>query len=140
MTTPADQMRTAAARLRELANTASTDPYGRDTSTWTSHHVNDHDARLYGPDRVRIIRGGSSGPHGRGTHPHLAPAHADYIAALHPGVGKALADLLVAVANDPDDETLNNPGSARHGGCDRTVCPAAAALAVARALLGGGQP
>lgn len=55
---------------------------------------------------------------------------------LHPDIVSALGDLLVAVANDPDDPTLNEPDSTRHEGCDRTTCPAAAALAVARAVLG----
>lgn len=55
---------------------------------------------------------------------------------VHPDVVEAMTVLLVAVANDPSDESLNEPGSARHGGCDRTVCPAAAALAVARAIIG----
>lgn len=121
--TAADELRTAAATLRALATAASTDLYGRDTSTWTSHHVNDRDARLYGPDRVRIIRGGSSGPHGRGVHPHLAPVHADYIAAVHPGVGLALADWLDSAAED-----------AEQIGADYR------ALAVARAINGGQQP
>ncbi len=98
MSTAADELRAASARLRELATAASTDRYGRDTSTWTSHHVNERDARLFGPDRVRIIRGGSSGPHGRGVHPHLVPVHADYIAAMDPTVGLALADWLEATA------------------------------------------
>jgi hypothetical protein len=67
-----------------------------------------------------------------------SPAVASHTVAvrLHPDVAAALGDLLVAVANDPDDPSLNEPGSARHGGCDRTTCPAAAALAVARAILG----
>lgn len=53
-----------------------------------------------------------------------------YIALVHPGVGLALADWLEATALDPDLER-------EHDGCDRQICASAAALAVARQLLGG---
>lgn len=118
--TPAEQLRAAAEKLRTLATAASTDRHGRDTSTWTSHHVNERDARLYGPDRVRIIRGSSIGAHGRGAHPHLAPAHADYAAAMDPAVGLAVADWLDSAAIDAEQ-----------------IGPDHHALATARALLGG---
>jgi hypothetical protein len=67
-----------------------------------------------------------------------SPAVAAHTVAVkfRPDVADALADLLVAVSNDPDDESLRQPGSARHGGCDRTTCPAAAALAAARVING----
>lgn len=53
----------------------------------------------------------------------------------------AVAPLLEAVSYS-DDETLNDPGSDRHDGCARECCVPAAALAVARQLLGTttGQP
>jgi hypothetical protein len=130
--TPAAALRAAAQTLRDLAAAASTDRHGRDTSTWTSHHINTRDARLYGPDRVSIIRGGSSGPHGRGVHPRMTPAHADYIATLHPGVGVALADWLdrMADANDTvNDWTLGVVSTLN-----------LEALAVARLVLGEGAP
>jgi hypothetical protein len=117
--TPADELRTAAAKLRTLATSASTDRHGRDISTWTSHHVGDHDARLYGPDHVNIIRGGSNGPHGRGIRPHLHPPVADYIAAMGPPVGTALADWLDSAAEDAEQ-----------------IGPDYHALAVARQILG----
>jgi hypothetical protein len=70
-------------------------------------------------------------------HPSSPAVAAHTVAVrLHPDVVSALADLLAAVANDPDDPSLNEPGSARHGGCDRTTCPAAAALAAARVING----
>jgi hypothetical protein len=62
------------------------------------------------------------------------PGDLRYIAAVDPEVGLAVADLLEAVSYDPDDSALDEPGSDRHDACDRTVCAAAAALAVARAL------
>lgn len=95
---PAEELRAAADKLRTLATAASTDGHGRDISTWTSYHASTRDARLHGPDRVDIIRGGSSGPHGRGIRPHLHPPVADYIAAMQPGVGLALAAWLEAEA------------------------------------------
>lgn len=115
MTTPADEIRAAAAKLRGLATAASTDAHGHDTSTWSSEHVRPGDARLYGPGRTSILRGSPSGPGGRGARPHLHPQHADYIAALHPGVGAVLADWLDFEANlitvVPGSEL---PGRTRH--------------------------
>lgn len=110
--TPADELRAAAARLRALAEAASTDRYGRDTSTWISEQRSPTDARLLTPDRTPILHGGSSGPNGRGTRPHLHPQHAAYIAAMHPGVGTALADMLTqwAHAADLDPDLLNRIG------------------------------
>lgn len=123
MTTPSDELRTAAARLRSLTTAASTDRYGRDTSTWTSRHINERTALLHGgPEQARIIRGGSSGPHGRGVHPHLAPTHADYIAAMGPNVGTLLAAWLDSAAEDAEQIGVDPH-----------------ALAVARALLRGDQ-
>ncbi|MFF9175915.1 hypothetical protein [Streptomyces sp. NPDC014793] len=55
---------------------------------------------------------------------------------LHPDAANALADLLVAVSYEPDDESLQDPGSDRHDHCDRTVCVPAAALVVARLING----
>lgn len=101
-TTPADELRTAAATLRALATTASTDRYERDTSTWTSQHISTTDARIYAPERVRIIRGSSSGPNGRGVQPHLHPNHADYIAAMDPRLGLALSAWLDSAADDAE--------------------------------------
>lgn len=114
--TPADEIRAAAAKLRGLATAASTDAHGHDTSTWSSEHVRPGDARLYGPGRTSILRGGPSGPGGRGTRPHLHPQHADYIAALHPGVGAVLADWLDAtvaevIAADGTEYALHPDGS-----------------------------
>lgn len=124
MTSLADELRAAADKLRSLATAASTDRYGRDTSTWTSRHINERTALLHGgPEQARIIRGGSSGPHGRGVHPHLAPTHADYIAAMGPNVGTLLAAWLDSAAVDAEQI-----GADPH------------ALAVARAINTGGQP
>lgn len=130
MTGPAQELRTAAQALRDLATAASTDRYGRDTSTWTSHHINERTALLHGgPEQARIIRGSSSGPHGRGVHPHLAPAHADYIAAMGPNVGTLLADTFTAWARmgELDPGLLNRVGGPE-------------TLVLARAINTGGQP
>lgn len=100
--TPADELRAAAARLRALAEAASTDRYGRDTSTWISEQRSPTDARLLTPDRRAILHGGSSGPNGRGTRPHLHPQHAAYIAAMDPTLGTAIADWLDSAATDAE--------------------------------------
>ncbi|MCX4596149.1 ead/Ea22-like family protein [Streptomyces sp. NBC_01549] len=135
MTTPADELRTAAQTLLDLAKAATPGPWRQHdthlgqygyTATVLSGEGNDTDLRAWLPSMSQ-----KPWDETRNVWPDAA-----YIAAVHPGVGLALADLLQAVANDPDDETLNEPGSARHGGCDRTTCPAAATLAVARAING----
>jgi len=103
MTTPAEDLRTAAAKLRELIAAVSrdidTNPY------WTSdeHPPHDHSS-LY----ARGVDGGLGGPAGA------------FAAAMHPGVGAALADWLDSAAED-----------AEQIGADYR------ALAVARAINGG---
>lgn len=106
MTTAADELRTAADRLRALAADVNADiaanPY------WESAEHPPHDY----PNRyARGVDNGLGGPAGT------------YAAAMHPGVGAALADLLDDQA-DGDDEGVINPW----------------ALAVARAINGGEQP
>jgi hypothetical protein len=65
-----------------------------------------------------------------------SPAVAAHTVAvrLHPDVAEALADVLVAISYDADDQSLNEPGSERHDHCDRTVCVPAAALMAARVI------
>jgi hypothetical protein len=70
-----------------------------------------------------------------------SPSVAEHTIAvrLHPDAVSAMADLLVAVSYDADDESLNDPGSDRHDHCDRTVCAPAAALAAARVINRSGE-
>ncbi|WP_372407477.1 hypothetical protein [Streptomyces luteireticuli] len=135
---PTVVLRTAAERLRALAVAASTNTANRPTASWavryhrdavTREELRDHDCYLEAVDnttpdgrgREPLLRGGSNRLHGRGVWPHMNPQHAEYIAAMDPMVGLALADLLDDLATDRDG----------------TVHPTAAALAVARYLLGG---
>jgi hypothetical protein len=136
MTTAADELRTAAQTLRELATAASTGRKGEPTTTWavryrinefTREEERNHGCRLVATDTAdenghgatQLFHGPSGGYGGRGPGPSMHPQHAEYIAAMHPAVGRALAELLDDQA-DGDDEGVINPW----------------ALAVARQILG----
>ncbi|WP_318201088.1 hypothetical protein [Streptomyces sp. SCL15-4] len=124
--TPAEEIRTAAQRLRTLATAASTDTDRTPTAHWHTKPCWPNDGNgpryLYGDHLTRddgrtiswplLNRGGSPQ---RPSYMH--GQHADYAAAMDPTVGLALADLLDDLA-DGDDEGVVNPW----------------ALAVARAL------
>jgi hypothetical protein len=114
-TTPGDQLREAADKLRALAKGAPAN-----SATWRY-------AKGLPSDSVRTESGWE-------VCYGDAPGNLRYIAAVHPEIGLAVADLLEAVSYNPDDSALDDPGSDRHDACDRTVCAAAAALAIARAL------
>jgi hypothetical protein len=91
MTAPADELRAAAEKLRKLAAATTADiaanPY------WESADFPPHEyPSLY----ARGVDNGLGGPAGA------------FAAAMHPGVGKALADLLADQA-DGDDEGEINP-------------------------------
>ena len=126
MTTPADQLTAAADKLRELATTASTDGRDKPTTRWHFKKRDERTGYLYAenPDGpgVRLLLGGSSGPHGRGSHPGMRTRHGEYVAAMDPTVGIALADWLASAAEDAEQ-----------------IGPDPHALAVARAI-NGGQP
>ena len=70
-----------------------------------------------------------------GPSSHAVASHTVAV-RIHPDVALALADLLVAVSYDANDQSLNEPGSERHDACDRTVCVPAAALMAARVING----
>ncbi|MFE4818567.1 hypothetical protein ACFRFU_19470 [Streptomyces sp. NPDC056704] len=114
--TPGDELRAAAETLRGLAKGAPAN-----SSAWRY-------AKGLPSDSVRTASGWEVA-YGD------TPGDLRYIAAMHPEIGLAVADLLEAVSYDPDDGALDDPGSDRHDACDRTVCAPAAALAVARALV-----
>lgn len=103
-TSPAALLRAAADTLRALATAASTDERGGPTARWHFTERNSHGSGyLYAanPDGpgARLIHGGSSGPHGRGTRPSMDARHGEYAAAVDPAVGLALADWLAAAAD-----------------------------------------
>jgi hypothetical protein len=116
--TAADQIRRAAARLRELAEGARAGDWFTEPSDLT-------------PDATLVL---AKWQHGQrrvatcsGSLPEGNAANAAYIAALGPDVGLALADLLDLQA-DMGDAAENDPTT-----CHSFCTPA---LAVARKILG----
>jgi hypothetical protein len=89
---PADELRTAAEKIRTLANAISA-PDERD--------------QVFHADGTDVTQG-RTGLYDVATT--QTTELADYIAAMHPGVGTALADLLLDQA-DGDDEGEINPWS-----------------------------
>lgn len=118
----ADELRTAAARLGKLAGQATEGPW---STAWNGqqHELRSPDEAAY-PIAEWTYAIVTTGPKVDEQRAECDTANADYIAAMHPGVGKLLADWLDYEAD------LMGPGSERRG---RTTH----ALAVARAILGG---
>ncbi|MFE0800104.1 hypothetical protein [Streptomyces sp. NPDC058812] len=97
--TPADELRTAAAKIRALATAASTDSDGAPTANWHHQERGHGRGHLYGDHLTRddgrriswphLLRGGSSQ---RPTYMHVQ--HAAYAAAMGPALGLALAEWL----------------------------------------------
>ncbi|MFE3139723.1 hypothetical protein [Streptomyces scopuliridis] len=112
MTTPADELRTAATTLRALATTASTGRSGELTTRWTFTERHLHSGKRWGSGMLRatdaLTEGdnpllGKSLIHGApGRAPSLATQHGDYIAAMDPTLGLLLADWLDSAAEDAD--------------------------------------
>lgn len=140
---PAETLQAAADKLRALATAASTDPDGIPTANWHTkpRWPNDDDGSryLFGDHRTRddghvyswpiLNRGGSP------QRPsYMRSQHAEYAAAMGPGVGLALADWLEATAAD----VARAEEQYRDRLAGESMAPHA--LAVARQILGGGQP
>lgn len=133
MTTPADELRTAATRLRTLTGALPANDWGN--RPWHAEECNDTDDTNSCPCIV------AQGEYRDFDQPQIPliqyvadaenPEFAAYIATMHPGVGAALVDWLdIAVEYAerwPPDAQTNSPF--RLG-----------ALAVARAINGGDQP
>jgi hypothetical protein len=113
MTTAADELRTAAARLRTLIAAVAEDMAANPYWASAEHPPHAHPS-LY----ARGVDNGLGGPAGA-----LA-------AAMHPGVGNALADWL--------DTTATSLAASTHP--EWQECVAADALAVARQINTGSQP
>ncbi|MYU20784.1 hypothetical protein [Streptomyces sp. SID8352] len=108
MTSPADQLRAAAALLRARATAASTDPEGNPTADWHYAALRRGRAGLHGDhltlDDGRVVSWPSivrGGDHTRPSYMYLA--HAAYAATMGPVVGLALADWLEAAAADAQE-------------------------------------
>lgn len=115
MTTPADELRTAAATLRALATAASTNDDGTPTAQWAFTERRFDSGEGWGSGMLRAVdsldgdadpRLGKALVHGsggtRGQSPSLAVQHGEYIAAMDPGVGAAIADWLDSAAEDAE--------------------------------------
>lgn len=123
MTTPAEELRTAAEKLRTLAGDATPGP-------WRQSGIGDYGWSVDTPDV--FIAETEDSEKGR--------ADADHIAAMHPAVGAANADLLEAAAGFVDDyPDLTRPHVDDEPCSDHACRIVHAALAVARAI-NGGQP
>ncbi|MFJ4932354.1 hypothetical protein ACIP8U_00585 [Streptomyces pseudovenezuelae] len=105
---PADELRTAATRLRQRAADATPGPWKTDTSIPYGHRVGSTD------DADWIAWTGEHGETG-------SEADAAYIAAMGPNVGTLLARWLDVTANSLDANT--------HPGWQETVAPDALAIA-----------
>lgn len=120
--TPADELRTAAAKLRTLIAAVPAEHWG--DRPWHAEECSDTEAMSPCPCPCIVAQGEyrdfdqPQTPAVQYVADAETPEHAAYIAAMHPGVGKALVDLLDDQA-DGDDEGVVNPW----------------ALAVARAIL-----
>jgi len=116
VTNPSDELRTAAARARTLADTATPGPWTVDSSIPYGHRVGSSDEADW------VAWTGEHGEDGSETD-------AAYIAAMGPNVGTALADVFDAWARvgELDPDLLNRVGGPE-------------TLAVARAINTGGQP
>jgi hypothetical protein len=124
MTTPAEDLRAAAVKLRELATAATPGPWRQHdthlgqygyTATVLSGEGNDTDLRAWLPSMSQ-----EPWDEARNAWPDAA-----FIAAMHPGVGLALADWLDSWTGFEISEHAAMPDDLTH------------ALAVARAINGG---
>lgn len=140
--TPAAELRAAAASLRELATTASTDDDGTPTAHWNAKPCQSPEfAGVIPDDGSRLLCGDYltrddgrriSWPnllHARAARSaaYMRARHAAYAAAMGPTVGLALADWLESVASRAREEGGEWVGADLHH-----------ALAVVRAI--NGQP
>jgi hypothetical protein len=137
--TAADELRAAAATIRKLADDATPGPWLRPLNTRYKATVTgplpegERGAWLDGTDpttgereqcTVAMVPTWSNGRHSR----QRGGRDLEYIAAMHPGVGVALARWLDSWTGIDLREDAAMPEDARH------------ALAVARAINAGGQP
>ena len=129
--TPVEELRSAAALLRQRAEAATAGPWRREYPEGPNTTVVDY-------ADVMIVAGVTA----REIWPK--PVDADYIATVHPLVGLALAGLLEHMADDMDDDRAEEAQIQGGPKAVRATFPASnwrwdwtAALALARLLLGG---
>ncbi|SFD13583.1 hypothetical protein [Streptomyces aidingensis] len=101
-----DLLRAASARLRQLADAATEGPW---STRW-----NGQDYELVGAGEVIVswlYTVSTTEPHASQQRAECDTADADYIAAMHPGVGTALADWLDSVADEADRHAAGGWGN-----------------------------
>lgn len=130
-TTPAAELRAAATKLRELAAQADDGPW---ETTWREqqYHLDGYrDGDLH-PISEWTYAIATWEPKVETERAECDTANADYMAAMHPGVGAALADWLDSTA-----ATIEAVHRKREDAATEDSHWVAPALAVARALNGG---
>lgn len=118
-TTPADELRTAAEKLRETAIAAG-------GSGWIADHYSEGTIVRPSGSEVSLFVLAADGARAVGT-PCVTPPIGAHIALMHPGVGLALADWLDKEAAFWQSAVTSDAHGHR---------PTGAALAVARQVLG----
>ncbi len=124
---PTEEITTAAARLRELARAAG-------GGTWTADHFPEGTIVRPAGSTRSLLRLAADGNRAAGT-PYVPPAIGDYIAAMGPLVGTAVALLL--------DRTPSSSSEIGHeectSWCNPEICDVSAALTLARQINAGSQ-
>jgi hypothetical protein len=132
--TPAEELRTAAETLRTLA-TAAADDSGNATWKTNRHFPELPEAgytALWATGVQPLLKGGG----GRGRPPAYVTAPVgDYIAAMDPTLGLALATLLEGVLSSSREASPAHEECSSW--CTPQTCDLSAALAVARQINGG---
>ena len=135
--TPADELRTAAQKIRDAAEMAGSRP-------WAADHYPEGTIVRPANSTHSLFRLAADGTRAAGT-PNVAAPIGDYIATMHPAVGLALADWLeheatgheaVQSLGDLTAELLNVQMKRVGFGAEFTHSTLPQALAVARAILG----
>jgi len=143
--TPSDEIRSAAEKLRQIAERTSQAPW---TTRWNEQQYElNSSARAY-PIAEWTYAIATWEPQASEQRAECDTADADYIAAMNPAVGRALADWLeheatgheaVQGLGDVTTELLNVQLERADYGAQITHSTLPQALAVARAI-NGGQP
>jgi hypothetical protein len=144
--TPADELRAAADKIRKLAGQADDGPW---ETTWRQqqYHLDGYrDGDLH-PISEWTYAIATWEPQATEQRAECDTANADYIAAMHPGVGKVLAEWLENAAHHyecgiqaADDVFRDDPAGREAFLTTGPGAPSSHALAVARAINGTEQP
>lgn len=138
MTSPAQELRTAAQTLRDLIRAVGSE-------AWSADHFPEGTIVRPANSTVSLLRLAADGARAAGT-PHVTAAVGAYIAAMGPNVGLALVKLLEDCADLHEPHEPGNllgfipPGCQWCADEDFPCSDMRNALAVARAINTGGHP